>query len=142
MKEGYIPSPHITNLREQATLSEKPRSVQPIGREVKKSSNQGEQPPSSMHVDSGSFWDATLECLVEFHDKGHKEAFKMLTDYKARVRQISPPELSKGIMAVTYHEEPFYLANKLAHNDLDSREHIDKYNEIRKLHGLLHPEKG
>jgi hypothetical protein len=91
-------------------------------------------------VDSSSFWDATVQCLVQFHNKTDKKAHKMVSDYKARVRQISPPELSKGIMAVTYHEEPFYLANKLAHNDLNLREHIDKYNEIRRRHGLLRPQ--
>jgi hypothetical protein len=123
MKEGYIPSPHIANLREQATLSEKPKSVQPIG------------------VESGSFWDATMECLVEFHGKSHKEAFKMLTDYKARVRQLSPPELAQGVVEITRHDQPFYLANDLADNDLDPHKNIDKYNGIRERHGLLSPEK-
>ncbi len=73
------------------------------------------------------FWDAVVECLVQFHGIDHGQAYLLTLDLRRRlaVRGARLEEVD-----LFYHEEPFKIACTLANHELDIDKHWGQYEAI------------
>ncbi|HEX5872368.1 MAG TPA: hypothetical protein VFY65_18190 [Longimicrobium sp.] len=74
-----------------------------------------------------AFWDAVSDCLVRFHGFTRAEAnartFARHSEVGSEPGRAFEPEL-------IYHDEPFYIASRLAGHDLDLEPHLVAYHAI------------
>lgn len=84
-------------------------------------------PASSTNVQvREAFWRTVEECLVEFHQLSHAEAFRRVQDLRGRLDQ--PPLGLSGDLI--YHDEPFDVACRIAGRTLDLASHRARYDSI------------
>lgn len=75
-----------------------------------------------------AFWEAMIDCLEQFHAVPGIEAKEMVFDLRSEVEGTPSRTFDPDII---YHDEPFYVAARLAGRDLDLSEHGPAYRAIR-----------
>ncbi|MBI4311855.1 MAG: hypothetical protein HY681_08735 [Chloroflexi bacterium] len=73
------------------------------------------------------FWDAVIECLVQFHKKDYGEAYLLALDLRRRLAAVGA-RLDE--IDIFYNEEPFYVACTLAGQELDAHDYWERYEAI------------
>lgn len=73
------------------------------------------------------FWDAVVECLVQFHKLDYGKAYLLTTDLRRRLTEAGA-KLDE--IDLFYHKEPFDVACTLAGNELDMDKYHAQYLEI------------
>ena len=74
-----------------------------------------------------AFWEAVVDCLVQFHGFSTGEARARARCRRAEFERVLGDRFEPGII---YHDEPFYVAERLAGRDLDLRSHCSEYDAI------------
>lgn len=80
-----------------------------------------------MELLKNAFWEAVIDCLVRFHGlsgaDARARAFRLRSDIEAALGTRFEPGL-------IYHDEPFYIASRLAGQELDLEPRRAEYDEI------------
>jgi hypothetical protein len=74
-----------------------------------------------------AFWDAVVHCLVRFHHVSCTEARARAFDLRSRAERALGSAFEPGLI---YHDEPFYVASRLAGRELDLQLHRAEYDAI------------
>ena len=74
-----------------------------------------------------AFWEAIIDCLVQFHGFSRTDARARARDRRAGLERVLGNRFEPGII---YHDEPFYIAERLAGHELDLRRHRLEYDAI------------
>lgn len=75
-----------------------------------------------------AFWEAVVDCLEHFHGLSRVDAQARASDLRTRLERLLGDRFEPGIV---YHDEPFYIAARLAGRELDLLRHQAEYDEIR-----------
>ena len=84
--------------------------------------------PEVMEQLKDGFWDAVLDCLVEFHHLPREEAAPKVREFRAI---LDWGDASPFVPDIIYHAEPFRLANDIAERELDIADYREPYFRIR-----------
>lgn len=74
-----------------------------------------------------AFWEAVIDCLVQFHDFSRTDARARASDFRSWNERVLGDRFEPGIV---YHDEPFYIAGRLAGRELDLQRHHLEYDAI------------
>ena len=85
--------------------------------------------PREITVNTKVFWDAIIECLVQFHGMEQNNALKRVSDFQDRLLQ-TPEYIREDVCTIIYHSNPFDVACDLARTQLDVSEYRKPYQEI------------
>lgn len=72
------------------------------------------------------FWSVVEACLREFHHQRPNSIAKGITKLHNQVKEMPPQAIQ-----LFYHAEPFDVACRVADKDLDVRDYLPRYLEIR-----------
>jgi hypothetical protein len=74
-----------------------------------------------------AFWEAVIDCLVRFHGLSGTEARARACRFRADIELALGTGFEPGLI---YHDEPFYIASRLAGHELDLEPHRVEYSAI------------
>ena len=74
-----------------------------------------------------AFWEAVTDCLVQFHGFSRTDARARARDRRTDLERVLGNRFEPGII---YHDEPFYIAERLAGRELDVQRHRLEYDAI------------
>ena len=74
-----------------------------------------------------AFWEAVTDCLVQFHGFFRTDARARARDRRAGFERVLGNRFEPGII---YHDEPFYISERLAGRELDLQRHRLEYDAI------------
>ena len=75
-----------------------------------------------------AFWEAVVDCLVQFHGFSRMDARAQAFNLRSRLERVLGNRFEPGVI---YHDEPFYIAARLAGREIDLRRHWPEYDAIR-----------
>lgn len=78
-----------------------------------------------------AFWGAVEDCLVVFHQIDREIARRQTDELRQDIASL-PRRTTEDII---YHDEPFYIAARLANQPLDLDEHWESYKHILDCRG-------
>lgn len=84
--------------------------------------------PEVMEQLKNGFWEAVVDCLVEFHRMPREEAAPKVREWRVI---LDWGDASPFVPDIIYHAEPFDLANDIAQRKLDINDYSDAYFRIR-----------
>lgn len=74
-----------------------------------------------------AFWEAVIDCLVQFHGLSSIEARARARCRRMELERVLGNRFEPGII---YHDEPFYVAERLAGRALDLQRYRVEYDAI------------
>jgi hypothetical protein len=74
-----------------------------------------------------AFWGAVVDCLVQFHGLSAGEANTRASALRSDLELALGTKFEPGLI---YHDEPFYIASRLAGNELNLEAHWEDYRAI------------
>lgn len=84
--------------------------------------------PEVMEQLKDGFWEAVLDCLVEFHHMPRTDAAPRVCESRA---MLDWGAASPFVPDIIYHDEPFNIANSIAQRELDIEDYREAYFRIR-----------
>lgn len=74
-----------------------------------------------------AWWEAVIDSMEAFHGVPRSEAKVRAFDLRSDIEALPDPSFEPDII---YHDEPFYVASRLAGRELDVGEHRPAYRRI------------